>query len=44
MSPKIFPTIILILQFLAGVDYIPSNWRMSVYWFAAAILSYVVTW
>jgi len=44
MSPKLLPTVILIIQIGAGFGYITSNWRLSLYWFAAAVLSYVITW
>lgn len=45
MSTKIFPTILIILDVCAAITYIPSgNWRMVVYWGAAAILTTVVTY
>lgn len=50
ISPRFFPTIIMILALFAAVFYIPDglslsgNWRKVVYWLAAAALTYVVTW
>lgn len=41
---KIFPLILIILQFAAAVVYgIAKNERMAVYWFAAAVLNIAVT-
>lgn len=40
----LFPAILIVLQFCASIGYIPSgNWRMCVYWFAAAVLNIAVT-
>jgi len=45
MYSKIFPTIIIILNLASCCFYIPTgNWRMVLYWFAAAILNFVVTY
>ncbi|MBI9017346.1 MAG: hypothetical protein JEZ07_08820 [Phycisphaerae bacterium] len=42
---KLFPTILIVLDICAAVGYLPShNWRMVVYWLAAAILTTCVTW
>ena len=46
-TDKIFPTIIIGLSFLAALAYAitdPGNWRMIMYWTAAATLNYAVTW
>jgi len=44
MNPKIFPTALIILDICAAMTYIPTgNWRMTVYWIAAAVLTTVVT-
>lgn len=44
MYKQIFPTILILLQIGAGFGYIPSgDWRMVVYWIAAAVLNVVVT-
>jgi len=45
MSTKIFPTAMIIQAVCAAVTYVPTgNWRMVVYWLAAATLTTVVTW
>ena len=45
MNEKIFPTILIVIDICASVPYIlQGNWRMSIYWIAAACLTYVVTW
>lgn len=44
ISPKLFPTILIALDLLAAVFYIPDgNWRRVVYWIAAAVLTFVIT-
>lgn len=46
---KLFPTILIILDVLAAIAYalhgFPSflEWRKVVYWLAAAVLTFVVT-
>ncbi len=41
---KLFPLILIVLQLAACIGYIPSgDWRMCVYWAAAAILNIAVT-
>ncbi len=43
-ADKLFPALLILLQAAAGVAYIPSgDWRMVVYWFAAAVLNVAVT-
>lgn len=45
MNPKIFPTILMILDFCAAVPYIArGDLKMSVYWIAAGVLTLSVTW
>lgn len=42
---KIFPTILMCLDFFAAVPYImKGDLRMSVYWIAAGVLTLSVTW
>lgn len=42
---KIFPTVLMFLDFLAAVPYITNyDLRMSVYWIAAGVLTMSVTW
>ena len=46
MSTKVFPTLLIILDVLAAAAYACQGlheWRKVVYWFAAAALTYVVT-
>lgn len=41
---KIFPTVLIILQALAGVACLAEkDFKMSLYWFAAAVLNAAVT-
>ena len=41
---KIIPTILILLDIGVAIGYIPGgNWRMVVYWTAAATLTTVVT-
>ena len=41
---KLFPIILIILDFAASITYaLYSNWRLAIYWFAAAILTICVT-
>jgi len=41
---KLFPAIMIALQLLAALAYIPSgNWRQVFYWLAAAVLTFCVT-
>jgi len=45
MNPKIFPTILAVLDVCAAAVYVPTgDWRRVVYWLAAAVLTTVVTW
>ena len=42
---KLFPTLLIGLQVLASAVYLASgDWRRVVYWLAASILTFVVTW
>jgi uncharacterized membrane protein len=42
---KILPTVLIVIDIAAAFGYLPSgNWRMVVYWIAAAVLTTVVTW
>ena len=41
---KFFPSILIVLDICAALAYLPSgNWRMVIYWLAAATLTSVVT-
>ena len=45
MMVRIFPTILIVLDVLAALAYLPvGDWRKVVYWLAAAALTYVVTY
>jgi hypothetical protein len=45
MSPKFFPTCLIILDVCAAAGYISSgDWRKICYWLAAGILTYCVTY
>lgn len=47
-NPKLFPTVMAALSLLASASYYlagwSTNWRMVLYWGAAAIITTVVTW
>lgn len=45
ISPRLFPTILIILDVCAaGVYFFHGDWRRVIYWVAAAILTATVTW
>lgn len=45
MSTKIFPTILMALQFVAAIPYaIEGDFRMTVYWIAAGVLTLDLTY
>ncbi len=45
INPKVLPTVLIVIDILAAVYYVPTgDWRKVVYWLAAGVLSYVVTW
>lgn len=45
MSPKVFPTVLIVLDVLAAIPYaIQKDLRMTVYWLSAALLTFSVTW
>ena len=42
---KLFPTLLIVLDICAAIAYIPTgDWRRVVYWFAAAVLTFCVTY
>lgn len=44
MSPKLFPIVLIVLDVAAGMVYsCHGDWRKTVYWIAAAVLTAVVT-
>ena len=45
LNPKVLPTILIIIDLLAAVGYLPcGDWRKVTYWTAAAVLTFVVTY
>ena len=45
MNEKIFPNVLMVLDFLAAVPYaVKSDVKMAVYWVAAGVLTLAVTW
>lgn len=45
MSPKLFPTLLILLSWAASVVYLcHKDWRMGLYWAAAGTLNAAVTW
>lgn len=44
-SEYIFPTVLIAFDVLAAIPYaVRSNWRMTIYWLAAATLTACVTY
>lgn len=44
MATKIFPVILIVLDVAAGAVYAcHGDWRKTIYWLAAAVLTAVVT-
>ena len=45
---RILPTLLTVIDVLAAIAYAVyggiAEWRMVVYWLAAAVLTFVVTW
>ncbi len=45
LDPRVLPTVLIIIDVLAAIGYIPTgDWRRVVYWLAAAALTWTVTW
>ena len=45
INPKILPTVMMVLQFLAAIPYaIEGNARMTIYWIAAGVLTLALTY
>lgn len=45
MSPRIFPTVLMVLDFCAAVPYgLNGDWRKVLYWTCAGLLTWSVTW
>jgi hypothetical protein len=44
ISPRFFPTCLIILDVCAAAGYFGSDWRKVIYWLAAAVLTSVVTY
>lgn len=43
MNPKLFPTLLIVLDVCAAIGYL-GDWRKMTYWIAAAVLTTVVTY
>ena len=42
---KILPTVLMVIQFTAAIPYtIKGDWRMTLYWSAAGVLTIAVTY
>ena len=42
---KILPTVLMVIQFAAAMPYtIQGDWRMSLYWIVAGVLTIAVTY
>ena len=45
MNPRFFPTVLMVLDVCAGVVWAcQGDWRKAIYWIAAAVLTYTVTY
>jgi hypothetical protein len=45
MNEKIFPTVLMELDYLAAIPYaVKGDVKMAVYWVAAGVLTLAVTW
>jgi len=45
MNPRIFPTVLIVLDVAAAIVYAAhGDWRKAVYWLAAAVLTVTVTY
>lgn len=45
MNEKLFPTIMMIMDFIAAIPYaFKSDIKMTVYWIAAGVLTLALTW
>lgn len=47
-DPRVLPTILIFIDLLAAAGYLfhggISEWRKVMYWVAAAVLTFTVTW
>lgn len=42
---KILPTALIVIDVCAAIGYVPTeDWRRVVYWLAAGVLTFTVTW
>lgn len=41
---QIFPTLMIFLDVCASIVYVSCDWKRAVYWLAAAVLTWTVTY
>ena len=45
MNARFFPTVLIVLDVLAAIPFAAAgDWRGTLYWLAAALLTFTVTW
>jgi len=45
INPKLFPTVLVVLDIASSACYFYAcDWRKGIYWLAAAVLTFVVTY
>lgn len=45
MNPKILPTVLMVIDVAAAMPYFCcGDWRRGLYWMAAGVLTFTVTW
>ena len=45
LDPRVFPTILMLLDFIAAIPYaVQGDVKMTVYWIASGVLTLAVTW
>jgi hypothetical protein len=45
MNPKLFPTVMMALNWCAAAVYFSrGDWKKGVYWLSASVLTYTVTY
>jgi len=45
LSPKLFPTLLMVQYLIAaGIYFWQGDWRHGLYWTAAAVIGFVITY